>query len=48
MLKLIFIQALPSPEVIKLMGYSDDRVLRKRKSLCLKQLREIWANKKLE
>jgi len=40
LLNLIFIQGVPAKEVVDMMGYSDDRVVRKRKSLCLKQLRE--------
>ncbi len=50
LLNLIFIQGVPPKEVVDLMGYSDDRVVRKRKSLCLKQLREnshVQKNKNL-
>jgi RNA polymerase sigma factor (sigma-70 family) len=46
LLQLIFIECMPSKEVIAAMGYSDDRVVRKRKSLCLKQMREITATLK--
>jgi len=32
--------------VVEEMNYSDERVVRKRKSLCLKRMREIVAGKK--
>jgi RNA polymerase sigma factor (sigma-70 family) len=41
MLNLIFIDGLGHKEVVLAMGYSDERVVRKRKSLCLKTLREM-------
>ncbi len=40
-LSLIFIDGLGHKEVVDAMGYSDERVVRKRKSLCLKTLREM-------
>jgi RNA polymerase sigma-70 factor (ECF subfamily) len=46
LLQFIFIDGMPPKEVITAMGYSDDRVVRKRKSLCLKQLREMTVTQK--
>ncbi len=40
-LSLLFIDGLGHKEVVEEMGYSDERVVRKRKSLCLKTLREM-------
>lgn len=41
LLRMLFIDGFKPKEVLAEMGYSDDRVARKRKSLCLKQMREI-------
>lgn len=46
LLKLIFIQGFASDAVAEEMNYSDERVVRKRKSLCLKQLREMMGIEK--
>ena len=46
LLNLIFIQGIPQKDVVDTMGYSDDRVVRKRKSLCLKQLRQMVSDEK--
>lgn len=45
LLKLMFIEGYSSEAVVHAMGYSDERVVRKRKSLCLKKLREMVAEK---
>lgn len=45
LLKLIFIKGYSSEAVVHEMGYSDERVVRKRKSLCLKKMREMVAIK---
>jgi len=41
LLTLIFYKNYQLPEIVEIMQYSDERVARKRKSVCLKQLREI-------
>ncbi|WCL80051.1 sigma-70 family RNA polymerase sigma factor [Saprospira sp. CCB-QB6] len=41
LLALIFYKNYQLPEIVEIMEYSDERVARKRKSVCLKQLREI-------
>jgi RNA polymerase sigma factor (sigma-70 family) len=46
LLNLMFIKGYSADAVVREMGYSDERVVRKRKSLCLKKLREIVAEKK--
>lgn len=46
LLELMFIQGYSAEAVVREMGYSDERVVRKRKSLCLKKLREMVAEKK--
>lgn len=46
LLELMFIQGYSAEAVVYEMGYSDERVVRKRKSLCLKKLREMVAEKK--
>lgn len=46
LLELMFIQGYSAEAVVHAMGYSDERVVRKRKSLCLKKLREMVAEKK--
>lgn len=43
LLNLIFIKGFATDAVVEEMGYSDERVVRKRKSLCLKQLREMMG-----
>ncbi len=45
LLQLIFIRGFSAEAVANEMGYSDERVVRKRKSLCLKKLREMVAEK---
>jgi hypothetical protein len=40
-MELIFIRGYSADAVVDEMGYSDERVVRKRKSLCLKQMREL-------
>lgn len=46
LLELMFIQGYAPDAVVQEMGYSDERVVRKRKSLCLKKLREMVASEK--
>lgn len=46
LLKLTYIQGYAAEAVAKAMNYSDERVVRKRKSLCLKKLRTMMAEKK--
>ncbi len=46
LLTLIFIHSYSVDAVVEEMNYSDERVVRKRKSLCLKRMREIVAGKK--
>jgi len=46
LLELMFIQGYSAEAVVYEMGYSDERVVRKRKSLCLKKLREMVASEK--
>lgn len=46
LLELMFIRGYSAEAVVREMGYSDERVVRKRKSLCLKKLREMVAEKK--
>ncbi len=46
LLTLIFIHNYSNDAVVEEMNYSDERVVRKRKSLCLKRMREIVAAKK--
>jgi DNA-directed RNA polymerase specialized sigma24 family protein len=41
LMELIFIRGYSADAVVDEMGYSDERVVRKRKSLCLKQMREL-------
>jgi RNA polymerase sigma factor (sigma-70 family) len=45
LLNLMFIKGFSAEAVVHEMGYSDERVVRKRKSLCLKKLREMVAEK---
>jgi RNA polymerase sigma factor (sigma-70 family) len=46
LLELVYIKGYSTEAVVDEMGYSDERVVRKRKSLCLKQLREMAADPK--
>jgi RNA polymerase sigma factor (sigma-70 family) len=46
LLNLMFIKGYSPDAVVREMGYSDERVVRKRKSLCLKKLRGMVAEKK--
>jgi RNA polymerase sigma factor (sigma-70 family) len=46
LLQLIFIQNYSVDAVVEAMNYSDERVVRKRKSLCLKKMREMVAERK--
>jgi len=46
LLELMFIKGYSTDSVVVEMDYSDERVVRKRKSLCLKKLREMVAEKK--
>lgn len=46
LLELMFINGYAAEAVVHEMGYSDERVVRKRKSLCLKKLREMVASEK--
>ena len=46
LLTLIFIHNYSNDAVVEEMNYSDERVVRKRKSLCLKRMREIVEGKK--
>jgi RNA polymerase sigma factor (sigma-70 family) len=46
LLNLIFIHNYSVEAVVEEMNYSDERVVRKRKSLCLKRMREIVAGQK--
>lgn len=46
LLELMFIDGYSAEAVVTEMGYSDERVVRKRKSLCLKKMREMVAEKK--
>lgn len=46
LLELMFINGYSAEAVVVEMGYSDERVVRKRKSLCLKKMREMVAEKK--
>ncbi len=46
LLTLIFIHSYSVDAVVEEMNYSDERVVRKRKSLCLKKMREIAAGQK--
>lgn len=46
LLHLIFIQNYSVDAVVREMNYSDERVVRKRKSLCLKKMREMVADRK--
>lgn len=46
LLHLIFIQNYSADAVVREMNYSDERVVRKRKSLCLKKMREMVADRK--
>ena len=48
LLKLVFIHNYSVEAVVEEMNYSDERVVRKRKSLCLKKMREMVAEKKNE
>jgi hypothetical protein len=47
-LKLVFIDGYSTEAVVREMNYSDERVVRKRKSLCLKKMREIVNDKNIE
>jgi hypothetical protein len=42
----MFIKGYSAEAVVREMNYSDERVVRKRKSLCLKKMREMVAEKK--
>lgn len=46
LLELMFIKGYAPDAVVDEMGYSDERVVRKRKSLCLKKLREMVGSEK--
>ncbi len=46
LLELMFIKGYSAEAVVREMNYSDERVVRKRKSLCLKKMREMVAEKK--
>ncbi len=46
LLELMFIHGYSAEAVVEEMGYSDERVVRKRKSLCLKKMRELVSEKK--
>ena len=48
LLKLVFIDGYSTEAVVREMNYSDERVVRKRKSLCLKKMREIVNDKNIE
>ena len=41
LLRLVYIHDRTPKEIVDEMGYSDERVVRKRKSVCLKNLREL-------
>lgn len=46
LLELMFIHGYSPDAVVQEMGYSDERVVRKRKSLCLKKMREMVGSEK--
>ena len=46
LLELMFIKGYSAEAVVREMNYSDERVVRKRKSLCLKKMREMVAENK--
>lgn len=46
LLELMFIKGYSAEAVVREMNYSDERVVRKRKSLCLKKMREMVAEMK--
>ena len=48
LLKLVYIDGYSTEAVVREMNYSDERVVRKRKSLCLKKMREIVNDKNIE
>jgi RNA polymerase sigma factor (sigma-70 family) len=43
LLKLAFLKGYSTEAIVSEMGYSDERVVRKRKSLCIKKLREKYS-----
>lgn len=43
LLKLAFLKGYSTEAIVSAMGYSDERVVRKRKSLCIKKLREKYS-----
>ena len=43
LLKLAFLKGYSTEAIVDEMGYSDERVVRKRKSLCIKKLREKYS-----
>ena len=45
LLELMFIKGYSAEAVVREMNYSDERVVRKRKSLCLKKMREMVAER---
>jgi RNA polymerase sigma factor (sigma-70 family) len=45
LLELMYINGYSTEAVVEEMGYSDERVVRKRKCLCLKKMREILKEK---
>lgn len=46
LLRLVYIHDRTPKEIIEEMGYSDERVVRKRKSICLKNLRELYMEQR--
>jgi RNA polymerase sigma factor (sigma-70 family) len=46
LLELMYIQGYSADAIVSEMGYSDERVVRKRKFLCIQQLRELMRNQK--
>lgn len=44
-LRMLFVSGMDTNEVREVMDYSDERVVRKRKSLCLKRMREMVQEK---
>lgn len=44
-LRMLFVSGMDTEEVREIMNYSDERVVRKRKSLCLKRMREMAQEK---
>ena len=45
LLELMFVKGYSAEAVVREMNYSDERVVRKRKSLCLKKMREMVAER---